>query len=711
MVPDPSRTTPAGPGTLPAATQGDLGAFFDSAPVGFALFDTEQRFVRVNAAMAAITGVSPGDHVGLRASELLGDVGEDIEQAVRTVLETRADRHGVELQGVLPALPNRQRQFLVSTYGVTPQGAGGAGVGATVVETTERLRVELALRGQRDLYDTLLRAQSEMGEAFVLLEGAQAIYVNEAAERMTGRTAQELYDLPSVLALFPPELHAELRQRTRAILAGRLGAKGFETELSTPAGERVPVEVSAQPLEAQGRPRLVVVARDVSERRRQDTERERLLGAERQARLETETAHQRARMLAELSEVMDRSMELRQTLPEAVQVLLHHGAGMSSVHVLARGGETLERMAIAADDLERDAHISPLLSTEYPLGTDNPMAVVARTRRPLVLTHVPDEVLSRVGTTPAERELLLRHGPRSLVVLPLVARGRSVGVVTVAWAEKGREVPGPELHHLNEVARRLATGVDNAQVYAERAHIASTLQAGLLPPELPAIPRIEAAARYLPAGEALEVGGDFYDLYATGEDRWAVVVGDVCGKGAEAAAVTAMARYTLRAATIGAPGSPATSLSLLNTAMTADRVPERFLTAVLGELRLSPEHADVVWACAGHPAPIVVRANGSVGAVAASGALLGVADGLRWDEATLRLHPGDAVVLYTDGVTEADRRSPMGPDDLAAALAMRLGGGTDSAAGLADSVRAIAEERAHGPLRDDVAIVALRLTE
>lgn len=695
---------------LPTATQGDLGAFFDSAPVGFALFDARPRFVRVNPAMAAITGLQGTEHLGRLAGELLGNVGDDVEHAVRTVLADGGALHDLEVRGVLPTLPGRERQFLVSAYAVPLQDEGDAGVGVTVVETTERLRAEHALRGQRDLYETILRAQSEMGEAFVLLEGQQAIYVNEAAERISGRTAQELYDLPSLLELFAPELHAGLRDRIRDILAGRVVAKGFETEFSTAGGERVPLEVSAQPLEAQGRSRLVVVARDVSDRRRQDAERERLLAAERQARRETEVAHGRARTLAELSEVMDRSMELRRTLPEAVQVLLHHGADMASVHVLARGGDTLERMAIGAEEAERDVQLSHLMSTEYSLGADNPLAVVARTRRPIVSSQVPDDVLAGVATTPAEHELLRAYGPRSLIVLPLVARGRTVGVVAVAWTEAGRVVSGPELHHFQEVARRLATGVDNAQLYAERAHIASTLQAGLLPPELPEIPRIEAAARYLPAGEATEVGGDFYDLYATGEDQWTVVVGDVCGKGAEAAAVTAMARYTLRAATIAEPAAPGRSLGLLNTAMTAERAPERFLTAVLGELRLRPEGADVVWACAGHPAPIVVRADGAVESVPAAGALLGVADWMTWEESEVQLRPGDAVVLYTDGVTEADRRAPLTSDELAAAIAARLGGAAASASVLADAVRQIAEERAGGPLRDDVAIVALRLT-
>ncbi|MCW3009899.1 MAG: regulatory protein, partial [Solirubrobacterales bacterium] len=687
-----------------------LDSYLEQAPVGFALFDDRLRFVRANAALAELDGIPAAEHAGRRAPELLGDVGDDVERLLKQVLTTGEVVSDVEVRGTLPAFPGRERQWLMSFYRVRLPGGDALGIGGTIVEVTERLRIEQALTGQRDLYETLLRAQSEMGEAFVLLEGAQAIYVNEAAERMTMRPAQELYDLPSLLELFPEPSHGGLDGYVRDVLARRPGVDGFETELVTPAGTRVAVELAAQPLEVDGRRRLVVVARDVSERRRQSIERERLLAAERRARRETEVAHERARMLAELSEVLDRSMELRRTLPEANRVLLRHGADVAGIDVVAREGQTVERMAVGAATPERDATQQLLVGSTYPLDSPNPWATVARTRKPLVTGDLAVDVIRGMAGSDAELDTLLQTAPRSVVFLPLVARGRTVGVMGLGW-DASRKVPtGEERAHLEEVARRLATGIDNAQLYAERAHIASTLQAGLLPPALPDIPGIDAAARYLPAGEASEVGGDFYDLYPTTADRWAVVVGDVCGKGAEAAAVTAMARYTLRAATIAGPANPGNSLALLNAAMVTERIAERFLTAVLGELRLGDGHADLVLSCAGHPAPLIVRADGRIEPVEAHGALLGVAEGVTWEETELRLGRGDAIVLYTDGVTEADRRRPMEPGDLAAELlAAHPDGPPATAAALADAVRHVAEQRAQGPLRDDVAIVALRL--
>ncbi len=169
-----------------------------------------------------------------------------------------------------------------------------------------------------------------------------------------------------------------------------------------------------------------------------------------------------------------------------------------------------------------------------------------------------------------------------------------------------------------------------------------------------------------------------------------------------------MARYTLRAASLAGPASPAGALALLNTAMRGERVPERFVTAVLGHLRRRPDGgATLTVVAAGHPAPLVARTDGRVEAVAVRGPLLGVLDGAAWTEATVELAPGGGVVLYTDGVTEADRRRPLEPAGLAELLEARRDPCTAPA--LAEAVRRVAEERAAGPLRDDVAIVALCL--
>ena len=686
-----------------------LESYLDRAPVGFALLDDGFRFVRANAALATITGHTSDEHLGRTPGALLGEVGAEIERELARVRETGEPRLDLELAGTLPGTPHLERQWLVSLYRVELPGGDALGIGATVVETTDHYRIEQELTAQRDLYETLLRAQSQMGEAFVLVEDGRAVYVNEATERITGRSARELYDLPSLAMIFPPEAVAALRRRIERVSERQEGVAGFEKELIRPSGERRTVEISMQPLESLGTKRLVILARDVTARREEELERERLLHAEQRARRETELAHRDARSLAQLSEILDGSMELARTMPEACRLLLEEGVDTARIDLVERGGILLRCEAAGAADPALDASARRLVGHEQPIGADHPRTRILRTGEAL-WSVMPDERYRRAMASSSEQLALLDGlAPARLGLLPLVSRGRTVGIVVLGWNDAAR-LPDPGRRaHLTELARRLAIGVDNAQLYGERAHIASTLQAGLLPSALPAIPRLQTAAHYLPAGTAAEVGGDFYDLFAVGPERWALAVGDVCGKGAEAAAVTAMARYTLRAASLAGAAGPSESFALLNEAMVGEQVGERFLTAVMGEVQVSEDRARLRLACAGHPSPILVRAGGRAEAVEISGGLLGISREFAWEEQTLELAPGDGLVLFTDGVTEADRQRPLSSAELARELGAALDGrAPDSAEALAGALRALANDRADGPLRDDVAIVALR---
>jgi serine phosphatase RsbU (regulator of sigma subunit) len=285
------------------------------------------------------------------------------------------------------------------------------------------------------------------------------------------------------------------------------------------------------------------------------------------------------------------------------------------------------------------------------------------------------------------------------VVVPLIARGRVRGVLAAGFDRAPAE---DDLVLFEDLARRAALALDSARLYAERDHIARTLQQSLLPRELPRIPGVELAARYLAAGDGNEVGGDFYDCFATGSGDWALVIGDVCGKGAEAAAVTALARYTLRAASHHTR-RPRAVLTELNEALLRDRLDYRFCTVLYASLTPRDDHVSVCVAAAGHPLPIVVRASGDVEMVGSPGSLLGIVEVPELTEERVELEPGDALVLYTDGVTEADRSA--GPERLTAFLATRAG---DDAAALAEAVERDALDAHGGPARDDVAVVVVR---
>jgi len=235
--------------------------------------------------------------------------------------------------------------------------------------------------------------------------------------------------------------------------------------------------------------------------------------------------------------------------------------------------------------------------------------------------------------------------------------------------------------------------------------VVDALQRSLLPPHLPKIAGVEVEARYHASGEANEVGGDFYDMFRTGRrGRWVVVMGDVCGKGAEAAAVTGLARYTIRAAAMQ-QRKPSKILGVLNQAIRRQGTDERFCTVALATLERTPSGMNVTIACGGHPAPFVIRRDGSARQVKCSGTLLGIfGDPDLTDEAVL-LEPGDAIVFFTDGVTES--RGPggeiYGTDRLGSLLSSCQ---NFSAAEIAERIEQAALRQ--GPPRDDIALLVLK---
>ena len=237
--------------------------------------------------------------------------------------------------------------------------------------------------------------------------------------------------------------------------------------------------------------------------------------------------------------------------------------------------------------------------------------------------------------------------------------------------------------------------------------LVTTLQRTLLPPELPDVPGLQTAAYYHAASRD-EVGGDFYDLFALARDRWGLFLGDVCGKGAAAAAVTSQIRYTLRAAAVYDP-DPATVLGTLNSALRRDyeRNDGRFCTAAFGVLTPRTDGFDLRLASGGHPAPLLLRADGTADyQEVGGGPFLGVIDDVTFTSTTIGLGAGDTLLLYTDGLTEA--RTGKGRDrygDLAL-RAFAAGLAPATAAGAIDAITVLLEGLGGG-LDDDVAVLAL----
>ena len=235
-------------------------------------------------------------------------------------------------------------------------------------------------------------------------------------------------------------------------------------------------------------------------------------------------------------------------------------------------------------------------------------------------------------------------------------------------------------------------------------HLAHDLQAELLPPQLPEIPEFEAAGWYRAGAQGQEAGGDFYDVFETSGGRWVAVIGDVCGKGPEAASLTALARYTLRAVGRQATG-PSDALQQLNEAILEQRSDHRFMTAVMVQLDVGDHEKGVALSNGGHPSPLLVRARGEVEEVPRGGGmLLGIYPDPELVDQRLEMLPGDALVLFTDGL--AERRDPKEDHPARIRELLRSSAGA-SASETATRLGELAMAD-NGKPDDDVAVVVLR---
>ena len=233
------------------------------------------------------------------------------------------------------------------------------------------------------------------------------------------------------------------------------------------------------------------------------------------------------------------------------------------------------------------------------------------------------------------------------------------------------------------------------------AHIARTLQTSLLPPELPEIDGFEVAAAYHAMGDGFEVGGDFYDVFQLKDDRWALTLGDVCGKGSEAAAITALTRYTIRAAAMR-QADPRNVLQTVHEAVRREGS-TRFCTAAYADL--VPSTGSVRLVLGGHPRPLVLRSDGSVDHVGTHGHLIGSFPTWTGTTEKVALDPGDVLLLFSDGVTEARRGDELfGDERLEDSL--RSAHGRDAAGVVRHIERAVLGFA--GALDDDVAILTVR---
>lgn len=336
------------------------------------------------------------------------------------------------------------------------------------------------------------------------------------------------------------------------------------------------------------------------------------------------------------------------------------------------------------------------------LTADTAREIIGATRATLAILAPDPRLRPLTATSPP----LLGGGEAdpSRLTAQLTRRGKELGVLEVVDAHDREFTPRDEAL-LTQLAQLTSVAITNAQLYERERTIARTLQRSLRPGALPPVSGLSAAVRFRPAGEGIELGGDFYDLFAAGDGAWTALIGDVQGKGPDAAAVTALARHTMRAAA-AYESRPSGVLGLLHRALRDQAGDEgRFCTVCYAHLRVGRDRVGLELACGGHPLPLVVHPDGRVTPVGRLGTLLGSDIEPVLTDVAVTLSRGEVLVLYTDGVTEVRRRRQevFGHRELVALLETCAGLPPDA---VADRVEAAVMTASEGRLRDDMAILA-----
>ncbi|HTZ65114.1 MAG TPA: GAF domain-containing SpoIIE family protein phosphatase [Solirubrobacteraceae bacterium] len=401
---------------------------------------------------------------------------------------------------------------------------------------------------------------------------------------------------------------------------------------------------------------------------------------------------------------LDTSLDPTETLRSFADAAVPELAELCVIDLVGRDGSIGDTIAASVDPtvaagIERMRRANPL-----EIGGSHPVAQVLSSGAPSVIDDLTDEaVLAQTAQSDEHLRFMRDAGYHSAAVFPMNARGRTHGAISFLHVRNNARYEPEILAVLEDLTDRAALAFDNARLYEERSHVAHTLRRSLMPAVLPVVPRLELASYFRPMGAGSEVGGDFYDAFGDDRSCW-LMVGDVCGKGAEAAALTGFLRHTTGAYAREAT-SPGSVLAHVNRVMLDQDFDGRFATAILVRLRFDGPDVVVTAASAGHPAALIAREGGPAAEFGDRGTLLGVFSDPVIEETTTTLAPGDALALYTDGLLEAhapDRT--VTPQEMIRRLetaSPRLAQQTiDALIGLVDL---------NADVRDDIAILAARV--
>jgi serine phosphatase RsbU (regulator of sigma subunit) len=732
MAPDPTATI-AGP-SPPAVSDPDLGALTDAARAVLLAWDDDGRCTDARAGVGADADDDETEGLidALAGDGWLGLFHPDdrgrAEGLVRSVLGRITEAEdGIRLG------PRGDRWAVLRAHRRASGGATGVLVDASrSLGTTARLARLVENLNQLRREDDIIRA--------VLSEGVSLLGGHSATVHVLDEACSELVMMGSVGV--PPEQLLEAYGRLSvdaplpAVDAMRLGAPIIVRTLEE-RHERYPImddtdeawdpAFAVVPMyRATGEPFGVLgvgfaspdEVDNMDDRFLVEVADQCALALDR-ARLATvaERNQEQLAFLDALSGALSRSLDVETALTHLAELTVPKLADWCAVRVSESAAIPVPAVGVAHRDPTK-VDLLTRLAERLPrdLLVDAELGDAFRAARPFVSEgEEPGEVARQLGD-PHIAEALGSVGANAVMIFPLHARGRLIGALGFGNGAS-RPMRPDEFELAHAVAVRAAVLVDNARLFAERSEVARALQDSLLPGVLPDVPGLELGARYRPAGQGLDVGGDFYDAFQADDNWWVFAVGDVCGHGVEAASLTGLARHTIRSAAMSGV-MPSAVLGHLNRMLlqhTAEQAASyvsdvpmtpRFCTVLVGAVQPTRDGVDIIMCSAGHPLPLVRRSTDAVTPVGVPGTLLGVTEDVTLTDTVVHLAPNEALVCYTDGLT--DRRSErrtFGEEGVVSAV---LHGRSATAAEMAEGLEADAVGFAEMEPSDDMAVLVLK---
>ena len=409
-------------------------------------------------------------------------------------------------------------------------------------------------------------------------------------------------------------------------------------------------------------------------------------------------AARHAEFLSEASKALSASLDIARTLTTIAQLAVHDFADWCAVHLLQDDG-TITTAALAHIDPEKAPALATLRNTSFirPEAPHGAAKVIreSRTERLDLSAHMLHGNLQ--GSANVRTIVDLGTGPALCV--PLIARGKTLGAITFTLTREGGAYGDEDVRTAEELARRAAMAIDNARLYEREHHVADTLQRASLPTSLPEVPGVSFDAAYVPGARESDIGGDWYDAFVLRDGRIAFSIGDVSGRGLQAAVTMGKVRESLRAFSI-VNFSPAEILAAADRALQLESTPA-VVTAIVGFI--DPLTRELCYGCAGHQPPLLGNVHGEVQRLAGGGLPLGLRDEEPMAEHRLVLPEEASLLLYTDGMIERDRDLLRGEAELAAAFGAEIqNAGTQPAAGIFKRIFS-------SPAADDVALLLIAL--